>query len=390
MRNLAPGLLLALHSSLLWAQIPGLEPEKNWDLTGYLKYMLTAAYPDSGGESYDHLIHQRFNYEYRFNSSLRLNAGLRSRYLWGDAAKSSYYRDTVGKDSGYFNLSETWSEGSDSVGVSQFDRLYINFDRDEWQFQAGRFRINWGMTTIWNPNDVFNSYSVYDFDYEERPGSDAVSVSKKLGFASQLDLVYSPDSEKELSSYGLRYLLNVSQWDVQLLGGKSGLDRYAGVGLAGDVLDAGLRAEISYFEPTRDKWQGANQQESLVASIEADYSFGGDHNLMLRGALLYISDPQQWQNAALYLNTTLSAKSLSFAEYSAYADVSFITSPLNSVTLSAIYYQDDSCYFSLSDSYSLSDDWQLLVVLQRFDGDNDSLFGESKSSLIYTQLRWNF
>ena len=39
-------------------------------------------------------------------------------------------------------------------------------------FRIGRQRINWGTTTIWNPNDIFNAYNFLDFDYEERPGMD--------------------------------------------------------------------------------------------------------------------------------------------------------------------------------------------------------------------------
>ena len=35
---------------------------------------------------------------------------------------------------------------------------------------AGRQRINWGQTFVWNVNDVFNAYSYFDFDYKERPG----------------------------------------------------------------------------------------------------------------------------------------------------------------------------------------------------------------------------
>lgn len=28
----------------------------------------------------------------------------------------------------------------------------------------------------WNPNDWFNTYNYFDFDYEERPGTDAIRV----------------------------------------------------------------------------------------------------------------------------------------------------------------------------------------------------------------------
>ncbi|MCG8318265.1 MAG: hypothetical protein MI921_02070 [Cytophagales bacterium] len=40
----------------------------------------------------------------------------------------------------------------------------------------GKHRINWGKSYVWNPNDVFNAYSFFDFDYEERRGTDALLI----------------------------------------------------------------------------------------------------------------------------------------------------------------------------------------------------------------------
>lgn len=387
-------------SSVVFAQIPGLEPDKNWDLTGYVKYMATGSFPDSKsanttgdenqGNSLDNLIHQRFNFEYRFNRHLRVNVGMRNRLFFGDSAEIAGYGDLVGFDPGYMDLSKNWVDKNGVVGNSQLDRLYLDWQENDWQVRAGRFRINWAMATLWNPNDIFNSYSIYDFDYEERSGSDAIMISRKLGFASEFDLVYNPSQNSELDSYAGRYLFNHQEWDMQLLVGKSGLDHVIGAGFAGDIQGAGLRGEISWFEPARNEWMGEQLESSTVATIETDYSFGGKRNWMTRASLLFISNPQDPSNALLFLNLPLTARTLSFTEYTWYADIGFDITPLSRLTLSSTYYDDGSYFIGASNSYSISNDWQVLTVLQRFDGSNNSLFGETPNTLVNLQVKWSF
>ncbi|UXI00270.1 hypothetical protein [Photobacterium sp. TY1-4] len=370
--------------------IPGLVPEANWDFGGYVTYLATASWPDAADTGLDHLIHQRFNAEYRFTPVLRLNAGMRNRLLFGDSAELPGFARLVGADTGYMDLTYNWLEKNGVVGTSQFDRLYLTWQPTDWQLQAGRFRVNWGMATVWNPNDIFNAYSIYDVDYEERRGTDAVRISRKLGFASSVEVVYSPARDSALDSYAGRYGFNHQGWDYQLLAGKSGLDRVIGAGLAGEVVGAGVRGEFSWFEPSRDQWQGITLKATAVASAEVDYSFGGVRNWLARAALLYTSTPQPRQDAVLFLNLPLTARTLSFTELGSYAGLDFDWSALSRVGLSATYYNDGSFFLGVSNTYSLADDWQMLTVLQRFDGSTDSLFGQSAATLLYWQLRWSF
>ncbi|WED29508.1 hypothetical protein L3V77_18980 [Vibrio sp. DW001] len=382
--------LAIAFSRVAEADIPGLQPEKAWDLNGYIKYMGTATLPDVGDNLFDNLVNQRFNFEYRLSSNLRFNAGMRNRFIWGESAENPYYSDYIGLDLGYVDLSKNWAEGERYVGNSQLDRLYIDWNKDNWQVTGGRFRINWGMTTVWNPNDVFNSYSIYDFDYEERPGTDALSLSSKLGFASSFDLVYSPNEEHHLNSYAMRYLFNVEEWDIQLIGGKARLDNVIGVGIAGDIKGGGLRAEVSYFDPTQDSWQDVDQVSALVSSLEMDYSFGGQGNWTVKGSIMHNSSPQDPISANAFLSLPLTAKTLSFTELTSYLDASFEVSALSRVTLSTIYYKDGSYFLGLSNNYSLANNWQLLGVVQYFDGDKDSLFSQSSSTLMFAQIKWSF
>ena len=382
--------LTGLLSALTWAQIPGLVAEKPYDFGGYVKYMASANIVEQGDDYYDHLIHQRFNFEYRFDEAFRVNLSMRNRVLWGDSTKLPGYSTLIGADAGYWDLTTNWLERGSLIGTSQFDRAYVQWSDNDWQLRAGRSRINWAMNTIWNPNDVFNAYSIYDFDYEERSGTDALSVTRKLDFASSIDVVFSPNQESDLTSYAGRYLYNYQGWDMQVIAGKSNLDRILAGGVAGDIKGAGVRAEVSWFEPTKERWNDVELSSTTVASIESDYSFTSRRNWMGRIAYLYISQPQSADSAAKYLNLPLNAKTLSFSRNTYYADLGFDISPLWRATFATVYYQDHSYYLSLNSHYSLSDDIQLIGVIQKFDGREDSLFGETPATLLFAQIKWSF
>ncbi|QYJ87270.1 hypothetical protein K0I73_06070 [Shewanella mesophila] len=388
--------------------IPGLAPQKDWDLNGYVKYMGSATYPDSQDNLLDHLLNQRVNFEYRIDKRLRFNLGMRNRLFYGDTSQFPAYGKLVGFDNGYFDLSTNWLDSHGWVGNSQFDRAYLTFSTDEdWQFKLGRFRVNWAMSALWNPNDIFNAYSIYDFDYEERSGTDAIMVSRKLGFASSVELVFNANQDSDLNRYATRFLFNHDGWDMQLIAGKAGTDRVFGAGFAGDIQGAGIRGEWSYFDPIYDNWPEREQvtnpllstpsmlpelgfYSTHVATLESDYSFASVRNWILRGSVLYISSPMLADSAQLYLNLPLSARTLSFTQWTYYGEASFDWSALSRVSLSASYYQDGSYFVGASVSYSLANDWQLQFIAQRFDGDIDSLFGQSASTLAFAQVKWSF
>lgn len=401
-------LALSLLSQAVVAQIPGLEPQKVWDFGGYIKPTLISHQPESGRASTDLFLHNRINLAYYPDDAFSVNLALRNRLLVSDTRLLPSVVSGYTQDSGIVDMSTNWYESGRSVGNSQFDRFYLQWQPgkeisgqvNNWQIKAGRFRINWGMNRVWNPNDVFNSYSLFEFDYAEKPGSDALLLNRALGFASGLDLVLSPEHDGEQEAgYAVRYLFNHTGWDGQLIAGRVRDDVFFGLGTSGSVQEAALRAEVTHFNYVANGQQSSNDSESalelsaektVVASIEADYSFASERNWMLTVALLYSADPQSAPSTSLYLSRPLNARTLSFTRYTAYADLGFDLSPLSHVTTSIIWYQDDSFYLSLAQNYSLADDWQLLGVLQRYDGGGDSLFGSQPNSVIYAQICWDF
>ena len=391
-RSLLTLVVVFIFSMDAAAQIPGLIPQKSWDLNGYLTYLSTVNFIDNDNtdNTVDHLVEQRFNYEYRFNPQFHFNGSLRNRLFSGDSAELSGYGDLIAQDSGYLDLSSNSIDKNGLVVNHQLDRIYLSYLNPDWQLRGGRFRINWAMNTLWSPNDIFNAYSIYDFNYTQRAGSDALLVQRKLGFASSLALVYNPNKNSELNSVIGRYLFNQQGWDVQLLAGKANLDYLLAAGFAGDIKGAGLRGELTWLKPSQDQWNGQTVQESGLASMESDYSFVSQANWMGRIAVLYISNPQEELSAVQFLNLPSTVRTLSFAEFTYYADLSFDLSALSRVTLSGSYYSDGSLFIGLSDSYSLAENCQLLAVLQRFMGSSASLFGKTPYLSASAQIKWSF
>ncbi|WP_242426161.1 hypothetical protein [Vibrio sp. qd031] len=367
------------------ANIPGLAPKSPWDLDGYISYVGVAQRYDTIGTVDDHQLQNRLNFEYRFDSPWRFNASMRNRVLVGDSLDSEVYRSAVTEDMGYFNLSYDWHNSDNAIVTSQFDRLYVTYQDNNIKGRIGRYRVNWGMNTLWNPNDLFNPYSIYNVDYPEKPGVDAAEFTYKLGFASEVNAVYAPNQNRDLDSYAARYLFNRDGWDAQIIAGKSYLDLTLGAGVAGDIKGIGLKAELSYFSPYDEQAAvslGIELDSALVASAEATYSFGGLRNWMGNAAILYLSD-------AYPLDTTstsqlpLTARTLSFTQWTGYADIGFDLTALSRVTAQGSYYDDGSYFLGASLSYSLADNWTLSGFVQYFDG-------VINNTSVYGQLGWYF
>ena len=99
---------------------------------------------------------------------------------------------------------------------SMIDRFWLKYQKDKIEISVGRQRVNWGVNTIWNNNDLFNAYNFIDFDYIERPGSDVIRFIYTGDNLSSFELVYLPSERKGYSLAGL-YKLNSFGYDFQIL-----------------------------------------------------------------------------------------------------------------------------------------------------------------------------
>ncbi|MBK7873229.1 MAG: hypothetical protein IPJ74_22445 [Saprospiraceae bacterium] len=199
-------------------------------VSGYLKNLQTllffnGSYPDLQQFKLidtflqDNLIHNRLNFEYNITNNLNLRADVRSRIFFGDLVKANpdYARQIDNANNDYFDLSLVLLNKNSFVIHSMLDRLYLEYLDSKWEIRIGRQRINWGINTVWNPNDIFNAFSFTDFDYEERPGSDAIRVKRYLGFASSIEIAVKAFDTWDEATAAMMWKFNAKGYDFQYL-----------------------------------------------------------------------------------------------------------------------------------------------------------------------------
>ncbi|MBN2276051.1 MAG: hypothetical protein JXK95_17110, partial [Bacteroidales bacterium] len=255
----------------------------------------------------------------------------------------------------------------------------------------GRQRINWGQTYVWNPNDIFNAYSYFDFDYEERPGSDAVRIQYYAGAASVVEGAVKVDSGKNFTAAGL---VRINKWgyDMQVLGGiLNSEDMVAGFGWSGNIGGAGFKGEISYFHPYRNF---GDTSGLVFITLGVDYTFGNSLYIGFEG--LYNQLPKDFYGAgfAQFYEGPLTVKNLSFTEYNLFAQISYPVNPIINVSLAGMYFPDVSGYFAgPSFTWSLMDNLNLSLYLQFFKGEFPDITGvkmQQSFNLGFMRMKYSF
>lgn len=378
--------LLILFSLISFSQ-------ENLVFKGYLKYLNMYYHPETEmlGIDADHLgmslIHNRLNFKWYAAEKITATLEVRNRLFFGQIVKKfPSYNEYVDIDNGYFDLSAVVFTSDVMFLHSNIDRLLVEYSSGKWQASLGRQRINWGINLVWNPNDIFNTFSYFDFDYEERPGTDAVKIQYFTGMTSSAELVYKLGKDANHAALAGMYRFSGWDYDFQFLGGWVGTDFVIGGGWAGDIKGGGFRGEATYFTP-REKNSGS--AEAFVASVSGDYTL--KNSLYLHTGFLFTSNGTTGNaGGRTFFDQNLSAKSLSFARYSIFAQASYPFTPLFSGSFSGMVNPcDASFYFGPSLTYSLGDNLELMATGQLFFGKPGTEFGEMGQA-IYGRLKWAF
>ena len=88
-------------------------------------------------------------------------------------------------------------------------RFFLQWEKNDWNIRIGRQRVNWGIQNFWNPHDLFNQTNFFDFDYIEKPGSDAIRVQYYPNSNQSLEFALNEDIQGGL------YRFNKFKYDFQ-------------------------------------------------------------------------------------------------------------------------------------------------------------------------------
>jgi hypothetical protein len=267
------------------------------------------------------------------------------------------------------------------------DRLYFQYSLGKLEITGGRQRINWSQTYVWNPNDIFNTYSFFEFDYPERQGCNALRLQYYTGIASSVELAAKYDSTEHFTIAGL-WKINKWQYDFQFLAGIMDEQEYvAGLGWSGNIGGAGFKGEASYFHPKTNLEDTTGQ---FVTSLSFDYMF--DNSVYFQFEGLYNELPDDF-NKSLYgmLSNPLSAKALSISEWNLFASASYPVNPLINAGFSVIFYPDlDGFFAGPSFDLSISDNFDFSLNYQHFNYDNTITNERSRTHIAYIRFKYSF
>ena len=370
-------------------------------LNGYLKNLNIVSFSPNKliGNSNEQFLHNRLNLRIYPVKGLTVAAELRSRFFYaGATANSPVAKDAMQLDPGLVDMN--WNIGNNVNPVhlnTTLDRLWVGWGNDKVDIRVGRQRINWGINTAWNPNDIFNAFNFVNFDYEEMPGADAFRFQYFGKNMSGFEIAVAPHRSWKRSTAAFMYKFNAKNYDFQFIAGQYQTDITAGFGFAGNAGNAGLKGEIQWFGP----YEGfVDSIHTVTASVTADYSFS--NSLYLSGSVLYssngIDDADPAKLATFFTGAALTAKNLMPTKYNALITLSYPATPLIGISFSALYgYGPNLLFLSPGITYSIVENWDVFLVGQLFFSEFPEITStgitssyQNLSNSIFLRLKWSF
>lgn len=374
----------------------GQEEQSKVTFRGYVKNMSTFM---GIGDSlwFENLTHNRLNLTWYTSDNFTAYVEVRNRIIVGDFVNNlqPIYGDIIDGNNDYLNLSANLIDNDRVVFNTMIDRIYLQWNKKNWEIKAGRQRVNWGMNLVWNPNDWFNAYSFFDFDYEERRGSDAIRVKYYSGSTSSVEVAAKMSEDIDRFVAAGMWKINKWDYDFQFLGGVAHGDVALGTGWAGNIGLAGFKGELTYLRPFTATNINSRYDQMVLGSISVDYSFKS--SLYLNGSLLYNgNNPVEPALGIVSLSSPSTSdftmRNLSNYRWSTFIQSSYQFSPLVYGSIAVMAFPGTNAMFlNPSISVSLSQDLDLGVFGQLYF--DEDVLTDKYSSLNpsgFLRLKWSF
>lgn len=384
MKNSVLLLLCFLCYQALAAQDSLAPAQKKVSFNGYVKSLESYSIDKINHNNLTgNLIHNRFNVKWKPSSSITFAAELRNRIFWGEQVKRvPNFAGRLRNSNEAWNLQKAWINNKNFVLHTNIERLYVDLQKQKWSARLGRQRINWGMATIWNPNDIFNAYNFLDIDYEERPGSDAVSIQRNLSDFSHMEFVYS-NAVNNKQIVAARYFLNKWNYDMQLITGIYHGAVTIGTGWAGSIKETGFKGEVQYYLASKDSASQLNITLALDHAFKHGWYFTIGALYNSRGLNHSVSNPGE-------LNLNLSSKNLMPARFSYLLTTRKEITPLASASCTVVYSpKPNLLILSPGFSYNISPQLDADLIWQSFFLRYQGSF-QGLQDIGYLRLKWSF
>lgn len=385
-----------LFPALVFTQEPA---GPKWQFKGYMKSLqsttfLPASYsplplPGNKLMTNDFLLHNRLNFKWFPAANLTFTAEVRNRIFWGDQVRfatllGQNYLDGINAGSDdFFDWSAGYQNNNGYALHTTLDRFYAEYFKNDWEVRLGRQRINWGIGTIWNPNDIFNAYNFTDFDYEERPGSDAVRIRRYLGTNSGIEIAARAAKEWSDFTGAALFKFHTGTYDWQVLAGVTENNTVLGGGWAGNLGNASFKGEAAWFRGLED-----SPENSVAITMGIDYTL--ESQLYINGGFLFNSEGSTGQPVTEIFAFELSARNLYPYRYAVLMQAGYPFTPLLNGALVMVYSPGKAHAMFVNPvlTYSLAQNWDLDLVGQLLFQKAEKY--ESPVQAGFLRIKWSF
>jgi len=381
---------------IIFFSLPLYSQLSDWEYGGYVKNLAT--YIDG---TYESLPVESGKFQNVFQGRLNLNwyplyelsFSAQSRHLF-TYQKELYltqgFVNQLSRSSYYFDLTWEAIEENDHNFFSEFDRLNLLWTAGDLEVTLGRQRIAWGTCLVWNPTDLFNAANILDFDYPERPGTDAVKVQYYIDEVSAIEIAFSPGRTADEVIYAGRYKTNFWNYDFSLLAGWQLKTLRFGGSWAGDISGGGFRGEIVYSKPDINVDFPVNpalaaftppgvipnillEKPYWTAAFSYDYTF--ENSLYLHTEWLY-NELGLTKNSGYKRYQTIYSGELSPSRHSLFYEIAYDITPLLRGDIFFIVNPTDNSWIAApSLTYSVATDWEIYLLAFPSEGKTGSEFG---------------
>jgi hypothetical protein len=378
------GILMMLFFRIS-AKSQDLEIPKIMKVKGYVKELPYLQFDKNFEHAYPtNLVHNRLNVSIKPNNPIHAAFELRTRLYWGDEVRlTPAFAAALNNANEQIDASILWVETENTILHSNVDRLWIDYTTHKWNFRLGRQRINWSTANIWNPNDLFNTYNFIDFDYEERPGSDALRIHYTVKELSYVEAALSIGKTHDKNVAAVRYFLNRKGYDLQINTGYYRGSYSVGMAWAGGLGNVGFKGEAQYFAPHQ------TEKQQINAAMEWDYMSKKWGYLALgflwnsRGLKEAVKD---WQMVDLSLSPRNPMPTALNISMTANKEIT----PLLNASMSLVVAPQTRILILLSTmNYSISDKLDFNFVWQSFFAETNSVFS-AISHRAFLRIKWSF
>lgn len=280
----------------------------------------------------------------------------------------------------YWRPDRSYRDRQNLYARHRLHRGVVSWSAGDTELRAGRQRIGWGTGRFFSPLDRINPLAPTALERDERMGVDALQYERKLGALSRLTAVYAPQRAGKRNTIAGQWHGNTEGIDWSVTGGRLAGERIAGIDIATQLGDAGLRAEAT-------RTLAADRPDYTRAMLGIDYAFA---NTLTLSAELYYDGAGATAPAGYDVMALFSGKKSNLARRYAglYASYEF-TPLLKTVNYAVVNVDDRSRFVSPTLVYSMRPNLDWTVGLQWYAGGAHTEFGRPHS-LLFVQFQHYF